>query len=814
MSRRSRRRAEELARAAADAAAVERTAAEARAHADAAHLARTRAAYDAALSESGLVLFQQATSGVDGYHLSSSLTTVLGWEPSAFLNPGILRGMVHPDDLLTFAQVLPPSGIARPAATADPRPAADHPGTGAPAQATGPVGTPHAATGARPAPPQGEAPDELSVIDLTSGTVTPPPSRTTPIEAVVHDTADVVREAVVRMRSAAGPWRRVLVRVTPDHDHAGGPALLKGSLVDVTEVEHRHATTRRFAELVEHDPAGCLVLELLDTDDPSSLVIRAANPAARRMLDLEHRVVDGTTLDAVFLEASAQLVRSALFDVYHTGESMTAERLSFSEVPGTYLDLRVDRLADGTLGMTIEDVTGTVAVEERLRHQASHDALTALPNRTLLEERLTTAAHAVTPTAPFALILIDIDRLRDVNESHGLHLGDQLLVELGRRLVRDVRGTSIVSRIGGDEFAVLTLPCVSEGEAVERAAAVASVLSRPFEIEGHLVDCSVSIGVALAPRHGDDGRTLLRHAHAALHADKHGDAAFTVHRPTESSSSISRLALLSELRQGLANQDLELRYQPQIDLRSGRVTKVEAVLRWQREDDTARLPMEFLELAEQSGLIQPLTRWVLGEAARTALLLAGAGADGHGGAPLVVTTDLAVRNLFAPDLTTFVELLLRSGELRPELLEIEVSETELMDDPARSHEALARLSALGLRFVVDDFGTGYTSLSTMQHLPVVGLKIDRSYVSTIATVPADAAIVRSTIDLSHQLGLSVSADGVPDAVTLARLAEFGCDVAQGYHLSGPVPLELLPGRIAELETAVRAWIGTADTVDI
>ena len=793
MSRRSRRRAEELARAAAEAVAAEQAASAARAAADAAALARTRDAYDRALSENGLVLLQQVAPGIDGFHLSTSLATVLGWDPAAFLNPGILRGMVHPDDLLAFAEVLPPSGT--------------------------------------PAAPGNDGPpsEELPVIDLTAGAGGTPAARSAPIEATARDAGAststsagaawpqpeaAAREAVVRFRSAQGPWRRMLVRVTLDQELPGVDTLLKGSLVDVTDAERRHATTRRFAELVEHDPAGALVLELLDTDDPSSLVIRAANASARRMLDLEHRVVDGTTLDTVFLEASAQLVRSALFDVYHTGESMTAERLSFSEVPGTYLDLRVDRLADGTLGMTIEDVTGTVAVEERLRHQASHDALTSLPNRTLLEERLATAAHGVTPSSPVALVVVDIDRLRDVNESHGLHLGDQLLVELGRRLVRDVRGTAIVSRLGGDEFAVLSLPCVSEGEATERAAAVASVLSRPFEIEGHLIDVSVSIGVAIAPRHGDDGRTLLRHAHAALHADKHGDAPFTVYRPAETSSSISRLALLSELRQGLANQDLELRYQPQIDLRSGRVTKVEAVLRWQREDDTARLPMEFLELAEQSGLIQPLTRWVVGETARTALVLANAGLDGHGPLPLVVSTNLSVRNLFDPDLTTFVELLLRSGELRPELVEIEVSETELMDDPARSHEVLARLAALGLRFVVDDFGTGYTSLSTMQHLPVVGLKIDRSYVSTIATVPSDAAIVRSTIELSHQLGLSVGADGVPDAATLARLAEFGCDLAQGYHLSGPVPLELLPARIAELETAVRAWIGTADTVDI
>jgi len=807
VSRRSRRRAEQLAQAAEAARAASATeAATALAELERRHaetLGRTRTAYDQALADSRVVLFRQSAPGLDGYHLSSSMAAVLGWDPAAFLSPGILRGMVHPDDLDALAQVLP---VPSPE-TADER-AAQASASFAPID-----GDPIPA--ATRAVSDADLLDELSVIDLTSGAIGPLGGRSTPIETTARPAGEITVEATVRMRSARGEWRRVLVRIGVPERIAGPDgstvALLSGTLVDVTDGELRRATSRRFAELVDHDPAGCLVLEFLDPSEPTSLTIRAANPAARRMLDLERRVVDGTSLDMVFSEPSAQLVRSALFDVYHTGEAMTAERLSFSEVPGTYLDLRVDRLSDGTLGMTIEDVTGTVAVEERLRHQASHDALTGLPNRTLLEERLSAAVDAVTDASPVALVLVDIDRLRDINESYGLNLGDQLLVDLGRRLVQDVRGSAIVSRLGGDEFAVLTLPCGSEAEALDRANAVALALARPFDVQGHLIDCQVSIGVALAPRHGDDCRTLLRNAHTALHDDKSGDAPFTVYRRTEDSSSIRRLALLSELRQGLANKDLELRYQPQIDLRSGRVAKVEAVLRWQRDEDSARMPMEFLELAEQSGLIQPLTRWILGETARAATVLADLAAPE---APLVVSTNLSLRNLFDPDLITFVELLLRSGELRPELVELEVSETELMDDPARSQEVLARLASSGVRFVVDDFGTGYTSLSTMQHLPVVGLKIDRSYVATISTVPADAAIVRSTVELAHQLGLSVSADGVPDAATLARLAEFGCDVAQGFHLSGPVTLEMLPARIAELESAVRGWIGTADTADI
>jgi diguanylate cyclase (GGDEF)-like protein len=603
---------------------------------------------------------------------------------------------------------------------------------------------------------------------------------------------------VIRFRDAGGQWRKLQLRLA-----AGGsaPGPVRGSLIDVTADESEREVARRFAEIVEHDPAGCLVLEFTDRSDPASLVIRSANRSAHRMFDLDRRVVDGTPIGAVLGEASAQLVRHALFDVCHTGESMTAERLSLGEVRGTYLDLRVDRLADGTLGMTVTDVTGTVALEERLRHQASHDALTGLPNRALLEERLAGAAATATPSALVALVVIDIDRLREVNESLGLHLGDQLLVEMGRRLVREVRGAAVVSRLGGDEFAVLTMPCVTDAEALSRADAVREVLARPFDVAGHLVECATSIGVAVAPTHAEDGRTLLRLAHAALEEAKQDRTGYVVYRPSSAPSSISRLALLTELRQGLANQDLQLHYQPIIDLRSGTVVKVEALLRWHEESGSARLPMEFLELAEQSGLIRPLTRWMLGEAVDTCLVLERAGR------PLVVSINISMRNLCDPDVEAFLTQLVDSGDLDPSLVEFEVIETELMDDPARTQETLTRLSDLGLRFVVDEFGTGYTSLSTMQHLPVTGLKIDRSFISVVASDPSDAAIVRSTIELSHDLGLDVAADGVPDAATLVQLASFGCDHAQGLHLSGPVTLDELPGRISELEASVRGVLG-------
>jgi diguanylate cyclase (GGDEF)-like protein len=714
-----------------------------------AELTRTREAYDRALTDSGVVLLQQVAADVDGFHVSSSMVQVLGWDPLAFLAPGILRGMVHPDDLAVFAVAFPPPGHA----------------------------------------PEAPAP----VIDLTE----PSSAGTEPAPGPSHD------DLVVRFRTAAGGWAHVQLR--PTIDDLMPDSVSRGSLIDVTGDESARRTWRRFAELVERDPAGCMVLEFLDASDPATLVIRAANRAAHAMFHLETQVIDGTPLESVLGPASAQLIRSAVFDVSHTGEPMTAERLSLTEVRGTYLDLRVDRLADGTIGMVVEDVTGTVALEERLRHQASHDALTSLPNRSLFEERLAVAVAEVTADSPVALILVDVDRLRDINQSHGLHLGDQLLVEIGRRLVREVRGSSIVSRIGGDEFAILTMPCASTAEATERAAAVSAVLDRPFDVEGHMLSVQASVGVVLAPDHAEDARTALRLAHTTLERAKSDDRRFALHEPDAPSSSIHRLALLSELRQGLANRDLELRYQPVVDLRSGRVTRVESVLRWRDDDDGTRLPVEFLELAEHSGLIQPLTRWILGEAAAAARTLSTEDR------PMVVSTNLSFRNLFDPDLLTFIGLLVSSGELATDAVELEIGETELMDDPVRATEVLAALAELGLRVVVDDFGTGYTSLSTLRHLPLAGLKIDRSFVANLTSVPADAAIVRSTIELCHELGFEVGADGITDAATLSALAGFGCDHAQGTHLSGPVTMDQLGARIEELESAVRGWIGTSET---
>ncbi len=714
-------------------------------------LARTRAAYDAALAESGVILFNQVAPGLDGHHVSPSMGAILGWEPLAFTSAGTMRALVHPDDLPALAAVLPPSGM--------------------------------------PSPQAGGSDEQL--IDLTTGNAT-------------TGKVELLPDPVVRFRGADGQWHHLQVRVTATAA-AGGA---RGSLLDVTVEEHSRISERRMAEVIDRSPAACLVLEFLTPDDPDTLVVRAGNRAARRMLNLERRTVDGTPISDLFSHASSQLIRSALFDVAHTGQTLTAERLTFAEIPSTHLDLRVDRLGDGTLGVTITDVTRTVAIEDRLRHQASHDALTGLPNRALFEERISAVVTAPEAQGHVALVLVDVDQLREINESLGLLIGDQLIVEIGRRLTRDIQGLAVVSRVGGDEFGILTMPTTTAEEALERAEQVRLALARPFDVAGHLVECRGTVGVALSSLPGEPHQTLLKHADSALHSAKRAGIPMTVFDRSDEPGSIRRLALLNELQQGLARQELELRFQPMVDLRTGRVTRVQAHVNWRRGTDGVRIPVELIELAEHSGLIQPLTKWVLGEAGKAAAELSANGDQ------IVVTARMSIRSLHDPELVDFVQKLQRSGELVPGHVEIEIAENELNDDAVAAAEILGRFSASGLHFTIADFGSGYAVLANLAHLPIGGLKIDRTFIATLASSPSDAAIVQSIIDLSHELGMTVTAEGVADAAAMARLVEFGCDHAQGFHLSEAVPALDLPARIAELETAVRGWIGSATvTID-
>ncbi len=442
---------------------------------------------------------------------------------------------------------------------------------------------------------------------------------------------------------------------------------------------------------------------------------------------------------------------------------------------------------DETLGRVVRvygaahDITERKEWEEALEHQALHDALTDLPNRTLLHDRLRQAILAShRDSLPLALAVMDLDRFKEVNDALGHAAGDLLLQEVGMRLRRVLRAADTVARLGGDEFAVLLPTATAEG-ATLAAAKLLHALEQPFMIEGQSLVVGASVGIALCPEHGDDAETLLRRADVAMYVAKRTGTGCAIYTLEHDQHSRGRLALVGELRQAIEHDVLVLHYQPLIDLDTRRTTGLEALVRWQHPRHGLLLPDQFIPLAEQTGLIKPLSPWVLNAALRQCQGWRAAGLD------VLVAVNLSMRNVHDVQLPDTIAALLKTWDLDPKWLTVEITESAVMADPPRAMEILTRLRAMEVRIAIDDFGTGYSSLSYLRRLPVDVLKVDKSFVRDMATNESDATIVRSVIDLGHDLGLRVIAEGVEDEATWHLLAALGCDGAQGNYLSRPLP---------------------------
>jgi diguanylate cyclase (GGDEF)-like protein len=433
---------------------------------------------------------------------------------------------------------------------------------------------------------------------------------------------------------------------------------------------------------------------------------------------------------------------------------------------------------------------------ERDRHTATHDALTGLPNRILLLDRLDQSlAVAARSSTEVAVVLVDLDRFKEINDSLGHSYGDALLCQVAPRLAGVLRDGDTVARLGGDEFAVL-LPAV---EGVAGAEAVAErlreALHRSFDVAGVTLDVEVGVGIAVSPWHGTDSEALLRSADIALHVAKERKAGAVVFAPEEHAAAPSRLAVLGDLRRALDGDDeLFLHYQPKFTLDGERIEGVEALLRWQHPVHGLVPPAEFIPVAEGTGIILRLTERVLDLALGRARRWID---DGH---PLPVAVNLSTRCLLDVGLPDLVQRLLAEHGVPARVLRLEVTESAVMADAARCMEVLQRLHDLGLRLSIDDFGTGYSSMSHLRRLPVDELKVDRSFVLGMTTSAQDAVLVRSAVDLGHNLGLTVVAEGVEEAEQVAALRELGCDIAQGYFFSRPVPAEVLDGMLAQVGT--------------
>ncbi len=435
---------------------------------------------------------------------------------------------------------------------------------------------------------------------------------------------------------------------------------------------------------------------------------------------------------------------------------------------------------------------------ETNRHLALHDMLTGLPNRVLLRDRASVAlAKARRSRKVTGLLLLDLDRFKEINDTLGHAVGDGLLLGVAERLRQALREGDTAVRLSGDEFAVLVTDLGGPDEVHALATRVQEMLHKPFLVEGVTLDVEASIGIALAPVHGDDIDTLLRCADVAMYEAKSSRSGIEVYDSERDENTPARLALLGDLRRALEDGgQLGLHYQPKVSLDGQTLVGVEALLRWAHPTRGAISPSEFIPVAEGTGLIHPLTQLTLD------LAIEQVGEWLRAGHEVAVAVNVSTRCLLDVDLPVRIEAILRQHAVPARLLRLEITESTLIADPNRALSVLNHLASLGIRLSIDDFGTGFSSMSYLKRLPIDELKVDRSFVTDMASQPADEAVVRSIVELGHNLGLHVVAEGVETDQAVSALRDLGCDVAQGFLFARPMTACDLESWMAQLAARV------------
>jgi diguanylate cyclase (GGDEF)-like protein/PAS domain S-box-containing protein len=437
----------------------------------------------------------------------------------------------------------------------------------------------------------------------------------------------------------------------------------------------------------------------------------------------------------------------------------------------------------------IQDITQRKEAEAALlsqaalsEHQARHDALTGLANRTVFRERIRHMVEARRRSdTNAAVVIIDLDGFKEINDSLGHAAGDELLVELGRRLAEALRGSDTVARLGGDEFGILLPQAGTRQDVVAAVGRVKAAIEEPVVLQGLSVSLEASIGIAMYPDDGEAVESLLQAADGAMYHAKEEKAGWAFHDVGRVRHNTARLTLMGELRRALDQHEFLLHYQPKARLADGEVHAVEALVRWQHPERGLVAPDEFIPMVQQTGLIKPLSLYVIDAA------LHQCHAWLREGLTLAIAVNVSARNLIDSDFPAHVAELLARWQIEPRLLELEITESAMLTQPSRTKRILQQLSAMGLRLSIDDFGTGYSSLSHLRKLPVNEIKVDRSFVMNMDEDEDNATIVRSTIDLGRNLGLDVVAEGVENAEVWRQLRALGCTAAQGYFLSRPLP---------------------------
>jgi diguanylate cyclase (GGDEF)-like protein len=528
----------------------------------------------------------------------------------------------------------------------------------------------------------------------------------------------------------------------------GGDDDLTVSVTEETPFWHRLADTSRPLLLADppRDPQAVLDLAELSMKDAMIAPLRRMDGSVFGLMLAGNRLGDQRTFNTEDLKLFEALAN-------HAGVSLENRHL-------------------------IERLRSEVADKE---HQALHDALTGLPNRLLFQRRIAEALVNAHVGSSVAVMLLDLDRFKEVNDTLGHHNGDLLLQEIGNRLRRILRSGDTVARLGGDEFAVLLPDLAGDEAALAAATGIRQALERPFQIAEVNLDVGCSIGIAMWPHHGEDATVLLQRADVAMYSSKENQRGVELYDPTSDTYSLERLALVGELRNAIEQGELAVHYQPKAAIAGGQLLGMEALVRWHHPRLGAIPPEEIIGVAEQTGLIRPLTLWVLNQALRQCRLWRR---EGH---KFDVAVNLSIRNLLDAELPNDVLRMLTELGLPSSALTFEITESSIMNDPVRTVAVLSRLRAMGVRLAIDDFGTGYSSFSHLQRMPVDEIKIDKSFVQHLATDDSDYVIVRSIVDLGRNLGLRVVAEGVEDHGAWERLRGLGCDVAQGYVLTRPLP---------------------------
>ena len=584
----------------------------------------------------------------------------------------------------------------------------------------------------------------------------------------------------------------------------GEPVRILGTSQDVTESERAKAAIaeaeERFRNAFDNAPTG---MGLVSVDPETVGELLRVNDALCKIVGYSAEELVGRDIQAIAhpedVDADVHLLRRLL-----RGEIANYEmEKRYIHADGHVLWALVrgsivrDLAGKPLYGVgQLQDVTERKRFEEQLAHQALHDPLTGLPNRTLALDRLEQAlARAARSGSTVAVLFIDIDHFKVVNDSLGHHVGDSLLIAVAHRLRKVLRATDTVARFGGDEYVMICDELPSSQEATRMTERVEAALARPVELEGEDQVVTASIGVAVAePRQEHDAEALIRDADAAMYRAKDlGRARSETFDQDLRSRAVARLSIERALRRALREDELRIHYQPIVSLRTGRIVDVEALLRWERPDEGLVSPADFLSVAEETGQIVSLGTWVLREVCRTAASWRRTWGER---AALPVYVNIAGRQLTA-ELPDLIAQILLDSDLSPAHLGVEITESGLMEHVRPPADVLEKLQGLGIRILLDDFGTGYSSLSHLARLPIDGFKIDRSFVSNIGGGAGDSAIVSTVAAMGKALGLTVVAEGVETAEHEEAVRMLGCDFAQGYHFARPMPREEIEATFGE-----------------